>query len=346
MNYCLAPFKAVSIRNNNVGSVCCASSTTFETKDWSLVNQNEYYSKLQQDTLNGVPIGCNACINKELKGLPSRKKYFDKILSNNNNKQIEHIEINLTNYCNYSCIMCSSKFSSQWNNISDSYTVPYKLTKKSIDQIITLVENNPVKYIDIQGGEPFYINETVTILERLVSVGYKGKVLIVSNGSNVRNYKLLNLIEKLDVEITISIDTVDNNLYKIIRAPNVSFDTIKNNITILSSSCDVYVNAVMMNLNVYSYHQIKQFANTLGKNINLNWINKPEHLQVNILNDSQKQYAIDCLNQSKDNYSTTLIKAIEQPTESKLLDKFNSFYVEYCTKKKIDPSLWKLWNIK
>lgn len=345
MKYCFAPFKTLSIRNDSIGSVCCASNTTFDTIDWSIVKDNQYFAELQVDTLSRNPKGCEACLKKQLNGLPSRKQYFDGILTNNIEHELEHIEINLTNYCNYSCIMCSSKFSSQWNNISDYFTKPYKLSEQSINQIIKLVENNPVKYIDIQGGEPFFINDTNILLQKLIDIGYKGKILIVTNGSKVNNNNILKLIEKLNLEITVSIDTVNSNLYKVIRSPNVDVKVIKQNIKILSNYCNVFINSIMMNLNAYTLYDTVEFAESLGKQLNLNWINRPNYLQVNVLNNKQKQHTVKLLNNIKSIDTSNLIKAIEQPTDSRLIDQFNNFYLDYCSKKNIDPSLWSLWNI-
>ena len=81
---------------------------------------------------------------------------------------------------------------------------------------------------------------------------------------------------------------------------------------------------------------------TLGKIPTLS-----EYLAINILNDKQKQFSFDMLNKSqvKGSHHNTIIKAIEQPTDNKLLDQFNSFYIDYCKKKKIDPNLWKLFNL-
>lgn len=346
MSHCFAPFKSLCVKNDGQGSVCCTSKDLFDVADWTKAFDSDYMKTLREETPVGKPSGCSTCFTSAANKIPNRKEYFDNLLTHDTRVEIETIEVNLTNYCNYSCVMCSSEFSTQWRNLGDKRVQPYKLTEKSIDEIIRLVETHPVKQIDIQGGEPFYIPETLTLVEKLVDVGYRGELLLVTNASRVDNAELIKYLRMLNTVITVSIDTVDADLYKIIRSPSVPFSTVVENIGKLKwCSNKLFLNACIMNLNAYTFGNLNEFSlKTVESEIHTNWVIVPASLEVHVLNDRRKDSTLETL--SKANYKGAehqkLMDLVSKPVKQKRLDEFETYFDWFCRSKSIDKSLWNL----
>jgi wyosine [tRNA(Phe)-imidazoG37] synthetase (radical SAM superfamily) len=356
-SHCYAPWKSISVKGSKVGTVCCASSTSFKLESWKNAKDLDYFKVLQRQTLNQAwPSGCETCKKKSERSLPSRKDYFDKNLTPSQKHEIEYLEVNISNHCNYSCVMCGNEFSTQWHaltslrdRISSAWLDPYKLSHDDIDELIELIQENPIKEIDIQGGEPFILSETEYFLKRLMQINFKGKVLIVTNGSRIQN-NILNLISgSLDIHVTVSVDSIDSDLYQIVRSPKISFSQIEKNIDLLTSvSNRIEINSVMMNLNAYLYNKMDEFSfYKVQKPLSVNWISRPHFLRINILNQRQKDLTLKWLDECehKGAHEPKIKNAILEPTEDQRIETFNQYLSEYCSVKNVSLNHWKLYSI-
>jgi molybdenum cofactor biosynthesis enzyme MoaA len=355
-NHCFAPWKSLSVKGSKIGTVCCASASSFVIDSWSNVKESSYFRDLQAQTLNtNWPQECTTCRKLRDNKLISRKDFFDKRLSLDTNHEIEWLEVNISNHCNYSCVMCNNEFSTQWHKLESLHhfiasPVPdhYRLSKDDIDNLIRLIQQNPIKSIDIQGGEPFVIPETEYFLEQLETVGYSGTVLIVTNGSKITNKLLRFLTSKMHVMITVSIDCIDPDLYKIIRSPTVPFSVIEKNVELLASLSDnIELNAVLMNLNAYSYNDMDEFSmSKVNKPLRVNWINRPKFLQLNALSPTRKQRSLEILHQSshKGMYYERITSAISLDVKPEITVEFEDYMKEFCRLKSVSLDNWQLVN--
>ena len=135
------------------------------------------------------------------------------------------LAINITYKCNYACIMCQK--SSVLKNV---YTDSAKDMK--FDELEKLLREN-AKYISLvrlSGGEPLHyrdISKLIDVLDQL-----KMKYALLTNGSlltpEISKKLILNCIE-----ISISIDSADKQIYSKMRYPG-NLDSVSENINFLN----------------------------------------------------------------------------------------------------------------
>lgn len=89
--------------------------------------------------------------------------------------------------CNLNCSYCDTKYAQKKN----------QGVEKSIDEIISTVKKANIKNITITGGEPLLQKDILTLLKKLVELGYN--VNIETNGSiNIKPFQLKNAIITMD----------------------------------------------------------------------------------------------------------------------------------------------------
>ena len=135
------------------------------------------------------------------------------------------LSINLTYRCNYSCIMCQK--SSVVKNV-------YKSNPKDMnyDKLEKLLKEN-AKYISIirlHGGEPLYFGEIIRLIDLLNQL--KMKFAFITNGS-LLTPEISKKLMKNCIEISFSIDSVDNEEYSKIRYPG-NLEIVSGNIKYLN----------------------------------------------------------------------------------------------------------------
>jgi MoaA/NifB/PqqE/SkfB family radical SAM enzyme len=150
----------------------------------------------------------------------------------------------VTTHCNLKCIMCGQH----------SFA-PYELNDKQVNY---LIQNMPYfEQVLWQGGEVFLYKN----FRRLMDTAHKHKVhqLITTNGL-LLNKRLIALMAKNDIMLSISIDATNKELYEKIRI-NGNFEKLINNLNILkqykskATKLRTMMSVIVMSIN---YHQIKE----------------------------------------------------------------------------------------
>lgn len=181
--------------------------------------------------------------------------------------------VSLTNVCNLDCKMCGYK-----------KDVPYSLSKAQIDDIKKILPY--LESVEWNGGEVF-LSE------------YFEDLLDTANINNVKQYITTNCLlindsyaqkfVKYNVDLTISIDSTDKQLYEFIRC-GANFDTLIKNINMINNYAD------KLNKNFY-----KSINSVLSK-----WNYKNENNFIDTIKFAKK-YNFNCVRISSDQKETDLV---------------------------------------
>ena len=137
--------------------------------------------------------------------------------------------VSVINTCNLRCKMC------HYNK-----NIMFKLSKYQVDNIIRILPY--IEEVEWNGGEVFLFK----YLDELLDAGYKNNVkqYITSNGLLISD-KYAKKIVDYDINLTLSIDSVDKTIYENIRV-GAKFDLLLNNI----KNINYYANKINKKLNM------------------------------------------------------------------------------------------------
>lgn len=144
--------------------------------------------------------------------------------------KIRKIELIMTNACNLNCTYCFAHGGSYHKKIR-------KISKEVLNEIINLINNNDVQEIVFFGGEPTLAEEEIDYFCRLLNMNnLTPQLKMVTNLYEVSE-KLIKLIKKNNIILTVSIDGPEeiNNINRIARDNGNVFESVSNNIKILNS---------------------------------------------------------------------------------------------------------------
>ena len=125
------------------------------------------------------------------------------------------LEFELSNKCNLECIMCSGFFSSSIRAHREKLpALRESYDSKFVEQLLPYLVH--LKHAKFLGGEPFMIDIYYEIWDRLIELNPSCKISITTNGT-VYTHKVKRVLEKLNCEIVVSIDSVVKATYESIR---------------------------------------------------------------------------------------------------------------------------------
>jgi len=255
--YCHYPFKAIAIKEYKDDKLrafwpCCmmgndresSKANVLEIEDPHLLNPQEMFDhprmeELRNNLSNGIrDPACKTCWDQEDRGLKSFR-HFSNDKFNLGNNGLEFIDITASNICNLRCRMCSPT-SSNLLMIDTKYFKDRGMEKEVLSVVKRwamsepsratesiqwdwLMENtHKIKVLKASGGEPFYDNKVVQLLNRYVETG-AAKNTYLSFHTNATQFtteivELLNHFKQN--KHTFSIDGA-NKVYEYIRYPAV-----------------------------------------------------------------------------------------------------------------------------
>jgi sulfatase maturation enzyme AslB (radical SAM superfamily) len=315
--FCIVPFLGGAIRPTGNLAACCQSelSNVYYTNinDW--VNSQEQ-KKLREDLVNGVKTEtCQKCwngsklretYNKELASRDTLQAVRDSIKDGYTINSIQFLDFKLGNLCNLQCVMCSPRSSSRIFNEHKKHAdffpaVPdvdfnWPSSKEFRKTIIPLLPN--LIYAKFTGGEPLINPYIDNILDGLS----ENCLVHISTNATTQNIQRLSKFNK--IWLTVSIDGVEE-LYDYIRYPG-KWETVKSNFESIIKQIEHFSFAVT--IGIPSLFEIDKTINSLlaySKPISLIKIDKPEHLSVDALSDSQA----DKIQQKINNIHDTELKS-------------------------------------
>ena len=283
--YCIQPFREIAMKNFSGEKLsvfwpCCIMANQI-TKDrdinvlnvqepWKLTPQEMYdhprMQELRHNLLNGIKDdACKVCWHQEERDLKSFRQFNNESIFYEKENGLSSIDITASNICNLRCRMCTPTCSHQLmidhnyfekNNLLSAVK---SVTRRwgIVDEAYRAVESkqwqwmmdntDKIKLLKASGGEPFYDNKIIQLLERYIETGAaKNTILNFHTNATLFDKELVEILNQFKLNNhTFSIDGIGKT-YEYIRYPA----TFKQ----LEDSVLLYLNAVK------NYHKIVQFT--------------------------------------------------------------------------------------
>jgi len=229
----------------------------------------------QQNIVNNQPVStCHTCYDLE-----NGKSGFD-IISDRifyirelkkvptdtyqpGNFDLQTVDVRWTNLCNFSCVYCSSTFSSKWaSELNEQIVVPSTAQKQQFKNYI--FENaHKLKHVYLAGGEPLLMKENEEFLDLLKSTNPKVNLRINTNLSKVNTRVFEKICEFENVHWTVSVETIEEE-FEYVRHGGKWEDFLSNLNTIKKLDHRISFNMLHFLLNYKSVFDCVDFLKNLG----------------------------------------------------------------------------------
>ena len=359
--YCPLPFNHMNWHPNGNISVCCVAEM-FPPNDGFYRDSMRRMKNLKRDSVKEIweestivdlrdqmlrgekPAACHGCYKIEDRGGTSRRQTEVKRWGQNLTKPaLEFIDLRMSNLCNSKCMMCYPDSSSslikeykRWEEELDfvpKNATDYELFQwfddEKIDELLEYKDT--LKYLYINGGEPFMMPKQWKLLEKLIDVGVS-KNIHVSYNTNCSLYEdRFNEIWKEFKVVTLGMsgDAVGNK-NKWIRKPINTWESINDNIQSLvkaeglnhiNLTCTIqWINLPFME--EYYDWALPIIAQKEHSTINQNFVTFPGYLSVNAAPKEWKQKIHEKFKNSrhaKHILTPTMVSYLEADEENELL---------------------------
>jgi len=316
---CPYPWSNLAIMNQGQVKPCCVSNdilghVTEQTLETFF--HNALMNNLRDELLEGKkPAGCSHCWDLESHEIESNRqwklKYSGKELYSTwlTDLRLRAIDLRPGNVCNFKCRICNPTSSSLIAAEKLLSTVDLKKTvelKKinldgkwfdESDQFINqLTDLLPaLEFLDFYGGEPFLLKQ----LPKLLKIATKTndslhiRLHFATNGS-IFPINLIPYFQKFKlVDLSISIDNIGEK-FEFERGG--SWSDVENNIDRLKKETTVNFNIGLtptVNIqNVLYLDELFVWANKKGHNVLLNFLDHPQHMNIDFMTDAAKELVI------------------------------------------------------
>jgi len=317
-NFCVYPFVHSLIKTSGEFRPCCVSegATGHNIKTHSIAEwwHSDYLQTLRTQFLNNErPDSCSACWQNEDQGIRSLRRQANNEYQIYNKKYIEKmiktfdwpgsrpvdIEVQLTNLCNLSCLMCTETSSSQLLvenkklKISNYSQNDYAVTTGTIDKIKEWLLTKP-ECIRLRGGESTIVPEIKDLLKWTIDNNLTSniKLQLCTNATRF-DTEWKDIMESFSSSrVMISIDGV-GPVYDYIRYGG-NWQQLQKPIKIIKSvkNSSVYCNAVVQNLNLLNLGKLVDWAKKENIYLDFDVLQYPAEFSLNNLPVAVKQLAI------------------------------------------------------
>lgn len=321
--FCPAKWDEIYVNlGSNYVYACCKSEVV------SIQNKDDISTALDQqknNLLNGIQDpSCNYCWKNENAGQVSwRQEYLEKFditqidQYKKNQVALKKVEVSLGNECNFQCVYCNPKFSSQWESdvkkktykvFSDQhfYNTIEKNTNNLQDTIDWIDKLGTIEEFKILGGEPLLNKNFIPIANRVTS-----NELGFATNLSYKNFKdidkVLNLSDNYKkITITVSLDSTGKNAE--FSRYGMDYDQILQNIDYLLTHAPnnifIQFNSVMTSITIRDFTNIISLIDSFyQKNSNVTWglvfCRDPMILTLNTLPDKFKPAILDEIHRIK-----------------------------------------------
>lgn len=227
---------------------------------------------------------CLSCLQLEEKGAKSLRHRLLEL----EKRKVIYLDIFLNNYCNLVCKMCSSQFSSSWNqfdrDLGNETISPYKANLKNLSAPL---EKGKKFFIKFWGGEPLMPPFQTDFLKELIArvspelVG----LLYVTNQTYPLSNETRDILKDFEkVFFTLSIDG-DPQLNSFIRG-GITPEQTKSFIdsTLRLDNSVLRSNSVVSLYNVNRLRELKEYLDQLGVvDQKVDLLSHPKFLEVSML---------------------------------------------------------------
>lgn len=285
---CWAPTKNLFLGMRGKVMTCCYNKTYLLGNYPEESLHSIWFGEKRKNLVNTIKendfsLGCQGCyeaINAgNTKGLTSLK--FDHLVQVSP-EYPTRIDFELSNECNLECKMCRGEFSSSIRrNVEKLPAIPSPYGDKLLKELEEFIPY--LTDCHFLGGEPFLISAYLDIWDLIIKINPNIRISIVTNATLLSN-RVKKILEKLNCDICVSIDSVDKENYESIRK-NARFDNVNENIQYLREythrkGTRFNISVCAMTLNVSELPALVTFANTLDCPIFFTRVTYPRELSI------------------------------------------------------------------
>lgn len=286
---CMAPWYSLIFTLNGEMTPCCYNKHYNWGKYHTGINyfdlwSNKHFTNLRTKIANrDFSYGCMVCYNS----LKNREynnvfaKRYDESKEMMSSVSPTSLEFQLSNTCNFSCIMCNEEYSSSICDFFGNHKKNNYYDDSFAQSLISILPN--IKKISFSGGEPFLIKQCDEILD--LSMKYCDNPLYIfsTNGSHIKE-KHFRLFEEKKSLISMSFDSIDKDIFNKITGSN-DFELVQENLLRIKQileakgeNCNVKI--CTMRQNIFVFHDTFTYLNDLNIKISLNHVCFPPQCAI------------------------------------------------------------------
>lgn len=291
----------------------------FDVDTLDNIHQTSYFVDIRNsmETTDRLIQQCERCNIHEQHGIRSKRQEGNGYFSTVDivPGYVQDLEIALDYTCNMMCRMCGPTASSKWNAAKSVFrdlknknikidSVESSNYKQYADQFRKVFSNTSLKYvrfIKIEGGEPFYSKNLEWFLDKLNTESVEPKQVklnIFSNGSIFPSATILEKLKNFDTLITFSLDAY-GDLASVIRHgvdwKEVELSLSQWAIYARLNNIELCTNTVLSIMNVNMIDPLIHFCNNVGITVYFDNLVHPDYL-------SMYQLPLHVRQQWQDNY--------------------------------------------
>lgn len=308
---CQAPFTTMNFSQQGIIHACCANRTyeLGRVPDNTLdeIWNGEKVKNLRQEMDNfSFNLKCGQCeLMLDSSNFKSLKiPHYDtegSIRPGNEQsyrdlKYPYRLDFELNNTCNLECIMCNGNYSSSIRKNREGrelYQSPYD-NDSFFEQLKPFLLN--AKRIGFFGGEPFLISIYYKIFDFLLEHNLKPLCYIQTNGT-IYSEKIKTYLEKLNINLSVSLDAATKDIYEEIRK-NANFNKTISNIErfkeiLKKKSATFYISPVIFTKNLFDIKNILDIANKFNAPLYFHHLEYPQILSLKYESKERLKQALD-----------------------------------------------------
>lgn len=289
MTYCKAPHTNMYCSVEGLVAPCWLSISKFEkwSEDMSLHNIwfGEKFTRFREEN--------NCC---------SYTKDFTISSAYDENEIKEYptmMELELSNQCNFECIMCDERLSSGIRKRKGLPKLPQVYNDDFVEELKEFIPH--LNELRFNGGEPLAQTIVYDIIEMALDIKPDLRITVATNGSII-NKNVMHWISKGNITPNISIDAFSKDLYEKIRI-NGDWESLLYNFQVFKHHCSHI--AVMVNPMSVNWHEMVlavDFCNEHGVYLGYNTVRYPKHLSIMHMDVEMLEEAYNTMRKQVDEY--------------------------------------------
>lgn len=136
-----------------------------------------------------------------------------------------------------------------------------ELTREQIYTIFSKLYKDGVRYVFLQGGEPMVRKDLFPIIEDMLSIGLRPT--LITNGTRLSQERV-DRLEKLNIDVSVSLDTLDRARYKIIRGADQLPQVLKGIERLSKTNLSKFITCIVSDQNRNDVTEVAAFARSKG----------------------------------------------------------------------------------
>ncbi|HXH18999.1 MAG TPA: radical SAM protein [Chitinophagales bacterium] len=207
------------------------------------------------------------------------------------------MDFELSNICNLECIMCRGEHSSSIRqNREKRPPIPPKYDSEFIRQLEEFIPHLQTSHF--LGGEPFLIPIYLDLWEKMLELNPTIEISVQTNATVV-NERISRILEAMPFSISVSIDSIDKNIYEQIRV-NARFERVMENTRFFRNYCQrkgkkMTISYCPMVMNWHELPEVVEFCNDLNVDVFFNTVMLPVKYSLSSLSQAEMENIISFL---------------------------------------------------